>query len=117
MTRCWRFRVNRKIWAVTLLISLLLSLCEGIGTVYAEKSEKSRFAGNDFEVVFEVKNSWEGGYEAEVTVKNTGEEAIENWRLEFPLQEEIDSIWNAVIDIGILSKTPSIIKTYCRELL
>ncbi|MDD3370098.1 MAG: cellulose binding domain-containing protein, partial [Lachnospiraceae bacterium] len=47
---------------------------------------------------FEVTYSWEGAYNANVTITNTSNEKIENWCIEFPLNESIQNIWNAKIE-------------------
>lgn len=47
----------------------------------------------------EVLSAWGGGYNAQVTITNTGSGTIENWGIEMLSAEGtgIDSIWNAVI--------------------
>ena len=43
-------------------------------------------------------NAWTGGYQAEVTVKNTGTSAITAWTVSWaqPTGQTIASLWNAV---------------------
>jgi cellulase/cellobiase CelA1 len=43
-------------------------------------------------------NAWTGGYQAEVTVKNTGSSAISGWTASWtqPSGDTITSLWNAV---------------------
>jgi cellulase/cellobiase CelA1 len=43
-------------------------------------------------------NSWAGGYQAQVTVKNTGTSPKNGWKLAwtFPGNQQITSLWNGV---------------------
>ncbi|MBM4070068.1 MAG: hypothetical protein FJ271_14115 [Planctomycetes bacterium] len=48
-------------------------------------------------VTFAVVNNWGSGYQAGVTLLNDQSATIHDWRLEFNLATNIDSIWNAQI--------------------
>ncbi|WP_047872241.1 cellulose-binding domain-containing protein, partial [Nocardiopsis sp. RV163] len=50
----------------------------------------------DCAVEYEVTNTWSGGFQAGVTVTNTGDEALEGWEVgwEFTAGEEVTSLWN-----------------------
>jgi hypothetical protein len=50
------------------------------GIISPESS--NRFEGNGFILDFNITDSWEDGYSAEVIITNTGYEDIENWMLE-----------------------------------
>ncbi|WP_405984457.1 lytic polysaccharide monooxygenase [Streptomyces sp. NBC_00872] len=47
-------------------------------------------------------NSWSGGYQAEITVKNTGANPILGWMVEFalPTGQRVDSLWNGTATYG-----------------
>lgn len=47
---------------------------------------------------YSVVNSWAGGYQAQVTVKNTGTSPKNGWKLAwtFPGNQQITSLWNGV---------------------
>lgn len=49
------------------------------------------------QVEFNLIDKWDGGYNAEVKIKNTGDTTVENWSLKFDFDEEITNIWNANI--------------------
>ena len=57
----------------------------------------SEYVGNGFQVAFKIEDSWKDGYNATVSIKNTGNNKIENWCLVFELSNEITNIWNAKI--------------------
>lgn len=59
---------------------------------------ESVYEGTNFKVKFTLFGYWQGGYNASITIENTGESAIENWSLKFPFQDNISNIWNASID-------------------
>lgn len=50
-----------------------------------------------YKVVFSLKEYWESGYNAEISIENTGEEIIHNWMLEFEYPQEITNMWNAEV--------------------
>ncbi len=62
-----------------------------------EKELSSTFVGEGYEVDFLVTDEWSESYNAEVTIRNTGSEPIENWSLEFDLNNDIKDIWNVLI--------------------
>ncbi len=57
----------------------------------------NNYTGENFNVVFSLANYWEGGYNANVKVENTGSSVIENWYLSFALDNRFSSIWNAEV--------------------
>lgn len=55
------------------------------------------YEANDFRVTFSLSSYWDNGFNANIKVDNIGETTIENWYLDFDLQNEITNIWNAEI--------------------
>lgn len=53
------------------------------------------YESDQFNVLFQLLDSWEDGYNAEIYVVNKGLKTIHNWILEFNYPYEINSIWNA----------------------
>lgn len=45
-------------------------------------------------IEFKVVNAWEGGYQAEIILTNTGTEYVENWQIDFNSDDAITNIWN-----------------------
>lgn len=45
-------------------------------------------------IEFKVVNEWEGGYQAEIILTNTGTEYVENWQIDFNSYDDITNIWN-----------------------
>ncbi len=45
-------------------------------------------------IEFKVVNEWEGGYQAEIVLTNTGTEYVENWQIDFNSDDDITNIWN-----------------------
>lgn len=48
-----------------------------------------------FEHTFEIQNEWDNHYDAEMTLKNTGDKVLEDWEVAFMFDGEIENIWNA----------------------
>ncbi|MEU3273166.1 protein kinase [Saccharomonospora sp. NPDC006951] len=48
---------------------------------------------------YRVTNTWPGGYEAEVTVRNTGAEPLTGWKVGWlpPEGQSVDNLWNGTI--------------------
>lgn len=59
---------------------------------------ESVYEGENFKVTFALSGYWNGGYNANVKVENTGKTVIENWTMEVDYAGAICNIWNAVID-------------------
>lgn len=66
-----------------------------IGTGDGEDAENAVYEGEDYRVTFTLIGSWEGGYNANIKIENTGESTIENWCLGFEWENTISSVWNA----------------------
>lgn len=87
-------------------MSLFLILCLVMSSVVSAPSSRADSQTGDgrtwkaegYGCQLEVSQTsvWEGGYTAEVTVRNTGEEELRNWSVAAELQEgDIENAWNA----------------------
>lgn len=63
----------------------------------SSKTQKSFYTGDDFEVTCTITDQWNTGFNANVTIKNTGKDTIDNWSIGFVFPYEISKIWNATI--------------------
>lgn len=48
-----------------------------------------------YDIDFKVTNNWQTGFQADVTIENTGTEPIEAWTLTFDGNFTINNVWNA----------------------
>jgi cellulase/cellobiase CelA1 len=62
----------------------------------SEAARAEGTSGADLEALMSVVDSWNGGFNAAVTIHNDGG-AISGWQLEIETHSEITSIWNAEI--------------------
>lgn len=53
------------------------------------ESNSNVYGTDNYEVTFEVVNSWSGAYNANLTTKNIGQTTIEDWSVIFPLKEKL----------------------------
>ncbi|MCM1569807.1 MAG: cellulose binding domain-containing protein [Roseburia sp.] len=60
-------------------------------------TEESVYEGETYRVTYTLAGRWEGGWQAEVMIENTGDKEIENWRLRMSCGDEITGIWNASV--------------------
>lgn len=51
---------------------------------------------HDFACSYNVNSDWGTGFNSEITIRNTGTEAIEDWCLEFDFEGMVYSIWNGI---------------------
>ena len=63
-----------------------------------EDFDNSTYVGDNYEVTLTLDSYWDSGYNATITIKNTGDTVIENWCMAFPLEQNISNIWNASIE-------------------
>ena len=90
----------KKIVAVVLVFAFLL--CDlSVVNVKAE-TKTTRTAGNvekrnDYEVAFQISSEWDGHFNGEIAIRNTGKKVIHNWSLYFNADFKIENIWNAQI--------------------
>ncbi len=69
-------------------------------TEYHMMSRMSRRDTEEYEVSYEVTQSWESAFNANVTITNNSETDIEDWMLEFDFNADIINIWNGEILSG-----------------
>ena len=68
-------------------------------SVQAKENENSvNYCGDNYEITYQITNKWQDGYNVNVLVKNTGDDAIEDWYIAIPQTEKITSIWNGEIN-------------------
>lgn len=51
-----------------------------------------------YEVQFDIDSKWENQYSGKITIKNISNENIENWKISFVTNDEIQNIWCAKIE-------------------
>ena len=69
----------------------------GVQSSWDGMTTENKYVGENFSVTFSLANYWEGGYNANVKVENTGSSVIENWYLSFALDNRFSSIWNSEV--------------------
>lgn len=90
--------------ALLVVFALLISMFQNTGISIASSKLENQFEGNGFVVDFVVDSLFENGYNATITIKNTGNQKIENWNLVFDLEDRIDNIWNASVSENTCSQ-------------
>lgn len=102
---------NRTKKAVALLLALIMCLSVTGTGIYAEAAVVSdnaqsgwdgvttvnEYLGENFKVTFFLSSYWNGGYNANVKIENTGSSVIENWYMKITLKSNLNNIWNAEV--------------------
>lgn len=70
---------------------------ESIQSSWDGVSTVSNYVGKNYNVTFTLASHWNGGYNANIKVENTGDSVIENWYLSFALDNALTSMWNAEV--------------------
>ena len=87
--------------AVVLVLSSIMGVNQNTMTVNAQESveyqKETIFNGEGFSVKYVIESQWNNEYIANVTISNTGENAIENWELSYKSEDEYSNIWNAKV--------------------
>ena len=92
------------IMLVTMLpVGVLASEKDGIETFISlgetfqsqEGSDSDISVGKGYEVEFKVISKWDGKFDGEILIRNTGKQTIESWALKFDSKQRINNVWNA----------------------
>lgn len=70
---------------------------EGAQSSWDGVTTVNKYEGENIRVTFSLADYWEGGYNANIKVENTGNSVIENWYLSFALNNKLTTIWNAEV--------------------
>lgn len=76
---------------------VLTTFCGNIRTASAEERTMQNYVYEGYEVDFDVTDAWEGAFNADVKITNTGESEICDWALTFEFAHEIQNLWNATV--------------------
>ena len=87
----------RKMASFLIIASFLAQMCLA-KNVLADSDRTYTYKGDGYEITYNVENSWDNGYKADISVKNTGDTDIHNWSVGLKLDGEINNIWNAKIE-------------------
>ena len=84
------------------LVSCLLAIAMvlttfGVNTKTASAEERTmqNYVYDGYEVDFNVTDAWDGAFNADVKIANTGDAEICDWALTFEFAHEIQNLWNA----------------------
>lgn len=76
----------------------LSSIKETNSEALKNASGKHIYTGDGYSVEFSIGSQWNEGYNANITITNTGDTEIYNWIISFDSTDKITNIWNAVIN-------------------
>ena len=84
-------------WMSLLLVLVMLVSVFGVNPKTAAAADGKTYSYNGYDVVFAVTSAYEGAFNGEITVTNTGAEVIRDWAMSFTFAHEIQNIWNATV--------------------
>ncbi len=82
-----------------LLAAAMVLTTFGVNTKTASAEERTmqNYVYEGYEVEFDVTDAWDGAFNADVKIANTGDSEICDWALTFEFAHEIQNIWNATV--------------------
>lgn len=66
-------------------------------TASAEERLTQNYVYDGYEVEFDVTDAWDGAFNADVKIANTGDAEICDWALTFEFTHEIQNLWDATV--------------------
>ena len=69
----------------------------GVQSSWDGMTTENKYVGENFSVTFSLTGYWNGGYNANIKIENTGSSVIENWYLSFALNNKLTTVWNAEV--------------------
>ncbi|MGN1085369.1 MAG: cellulose binding domain-containing protein, partial [Lachnospiraceae bacterium] len=73
------------------------SVVESTEKNWEDVTTVNSYVGDNYNVTFSLMSYWEGGYNANVKIENTGDIVIQNWYLNYDLNNLVTSMWNAEV--------------------
>ena len=97
-----QYKKGKLIQMIALVLVMLMVVTSAqVIPVHAKEVRKGQqetvYVGEGYEVVFKIASQWSGAFNADVTVKNTSKQVIDNWAIGFAMPYEVTNIWNGVV--------------------
>ncbi len=86
---------KRKTFKVSSLLLVVCMLVQLIGVQVSAATQEKVYDSLDMKITFKLVSSWEGGYNAEISINNPTNASYEDWALEMVTGDKIAGIWNA----------------------
>lgn len=86
---------KRKTFKVSSLLLVVCMLVQLMGVSVSAATQEKVYDSLDMKITFKVVSSWEGGYNAEISINNPTDASYEDWALEMVTGDKISNIWNA----------------------
>lgn len=86
---------------LSMLLSIIIVVCSILShatIINAEGNEVSQ--DENVRLLFEIVNSWEGGYQAELKLENISDCTIESWQINMSSSDVINDIWGADLQVS-----------------
>ena len=94
--KTWGKRLLSFVLAAALVLGLIPESASAAGA-QRNVADKTIYTSGDCEITYQETNAWGTYVNADITIKNNGEETIEGWKLELRYDGSISNIWNADI--------------------
>lgn len=87
-------RRNKRMMAMILILSICIGMIPQ--KVFASEFTKYTFSKENCTISYVVTECWSTGYKVEVSIKNTSDSIIHDWKIAMGYENgTIDNIWNA----------------------
>lgn len=92
--------ISKRVIACLLVFILSFPIIKlNTNKIFASSNGKQEiiYKGSGYDVEYQITSSWSGAFNANVIIKNTSDEIIDNWAIGFEMPYEITNIWNGVV--------------------
>ena len=77
--------------------TISFNITENMSGIFENDSLQYVYEEENYKVTCSLLGCWSGGYNASIEIMNTSESVLENWYLQFEMQDKISNIWNAEV--------------------
>lgn len=86
------------------MLSMLLSVVIGLFSILSHVTivnaeGREVFQDENVRLLFEVTNSWEGGYQAELKLENLSDSVLNSWKIQMTSSDQINDFWGADLHV------------------
>ncbi len=89
--------MKRLVSCLLAVAMVLTTLGVNTKTASAEERTMQSYVYEGYEVDLNVTDAWDGAFNADVKIANTGDDEIRDWALTFEFAHEIQNLWNATV--------------------
>lgn len=86
---------------LSILLAIVIAVFNVFGHAVAVNAEGGEvFRDENVRLVWEIINSWDGGYQAQLTLENLSGSALNSWKIQMASSDQVVDFWGADLHIS-----------------